>query len=936
VIVTNAVAGKKPIRLSIDPHQLRGESFRASIRARRPHRSFFGLRRFGRIAENLRCRGVIKPRRLGLIAHDFEQPQCRHSRVVAGRLGNLETQPDVALPRQMINLARLHFAKNPSQGRRVGQIAIVQKQTLVVDLGVAPQMLDPRAEKITRPPHDPVDRIALSQKQLGQIRAVLSGDTRNQRDLVVTHGDDLSMKGANSKPMRRLPVRAESGKLKSEMSASPIKIFDIRLSYDLTSGMLAGKIWIPLIASVAALHPLSAAAARPARIESARARQSLLGPRPVSKATSTAIIGSQTPGPTPFIVQINTTVSPIGSFVSVQFTVVPKPGSVTRPISATYSGSYLFSRNYINVNTGAVVVPVFGLYANYSNTVTLTFSFSDGSTQTNNVTVLTPNWTDTCGGAYNNPTVVQARTTTTALSYDYVLIKNICGSQTPVIMDTDGNFRWVGPTGFDTPSSIFFWNGIYVSSPPPSGGGVTGFSRVDFDGTITFVQDYSGIGVTATNHHNVDPGRDGMLWEVNTTSQTESVILEVDTFGNVLNTWNFANIISQAMTAGGDDPSQFVGTGTSDWFHNNANTYKKSDNTFISSSRENFVIAVDYDSQQIKWILGDPTKQWHQFPSLQSLALTLGANTLPPIGQHAVSITRDNNLLLFDDGLSSLNHGPSGADRTYSAPRKYQIDTQGKIALEIWNYPNGQSVYSAICSSTYEDAPVNYLIGYADETTPGNPFGGTMVELVGLTNATTKVFDYNYASTPCAAMWNAIPIHLEALRFTAVQPLKAVSRKTHGSAGTFDIDLPLTGGKAIEPRAGNYQVVVTFATNVGVNGATVTPGNGGTASVSGAPIVSGHQITVNLTNVSSAQTLAVNLIGVTAAGSSDNVSIPMSVLVGDVDASDIVDGNDVSAVQSQTRQPVTSANFRDDVNANGLLDGNDVSLTQGQTRTSLP
>lgn len=622
--------------------------------------------------------------------------------------------------------------------------------------------------------------------------------------------------------------------------------------------------------------------------------------------------------------------------VSVQFTVVPKPGSVTKPISATYSGAYLFSRSYLNVNTGAVVVPVFGLYANYSNTVTIKFLFSDASSQTNNVTVITPNWTDTCGGAYNNPTVVQARTATTGLSYDYVLIKNICGRETPVIMDTDGNFRWVGPTGFTTPSSIFFWNGIYVSSPPPSGGAQTGFSRVDFDGIITFVHDYSGIGVTATNHHNVDPGRDGMLWEVNTTTQTESVILEVDTFGNVLNTWNFANIISQAMTAGGDNPSQFVGTGSSDWFHNNANTYKKSDNTFISSSRENFVIAVDYDTQQIKWILGDPTKQWHQFASLTQFALTLGANTLPPIGQHAVSITTDNNLLLFDDGLSSLAHGPAGADRTYSAPRKYQIDTQGKVALEIWNYPNGQSIYSAICSSTYEDAPVNYLVGYSDITTPGNPFGGTMVELLGLTNATTKVFDYKYASTPCAAMWNAIPIHLEALRFTAVQPLKAVSRKTHGSAGTFDMDLPLTGGKAIECRAGNYQVVVTFATNVGVNGATVTPGTGGTASVSGAPIVSGHQITVNLTNVSSAQTLMVNLIGVTAAGSSDNVSIPMSILVGDTNVDRFTDAVDVSQTKSQSGNAVTYSNFREDVNGDGFIDAVDVSLVKSNSGSALP
>ena len=694
--------------------------------------------------------------------------------------------------------------------------------------------------------------------------------------------------------------------------------------------MVIGKIGISFVASMIGLHLLSAAFSRVAT-EMPRSTHRRL---PGSPMTGTVNIGSQTPGPTPFIVQINTTVSPIGSFSSVQFTIAPKPGSVTRPISATYSGAYLSSRSYINVSTGAVVVPVFGLYANYSNTVTLKFSFTDGSSQQDNVTVTTPDWTDTCGGAYSNPTIVQARTADTDLSYDYILIKNICGSQSPVIMDSDGAFRWVGPTGFDTPSSIFFANGIYISSNPPNGSGQTGIARIDLDGIITFVHDYSDIGVTATNHHNADPGRDGMLWEVNTTTQTESVILEVDTFGNVLKTWNFGDIISQAMTAGGDNPSLFVQSG--DWFHNNATTYKKSDNTLIVSSRENFVIAVDYDTQQIKWILGDPTKQWHQFPSLQSYALALDSNTLPPIGQHAVSITRDDDLLLFDDGLSSLNHTPPGADRTYSTPRKYQIDTQANIASEVWNYPNGDSVYSAICSSTYEDNRLNYLIGYADITTPGAPFGGTMVELIGLTNSETKVFDYKYASMPCSAMWNAIPIHLEALRFTSVQPLKAVSRETHGSAGTFDIDLPLTGGTGIECRTGNYQVVVTFPSQVTVSGATVTPGNGGIASVAGQPVVNGNTVTVTLTGVSTGQNLMVNLLGVSDGTNTDNVSIPMSVLVGDVDGSGRVDSTDVFLVRQQTLQDVNSSNFRMDVDESGRIDSTDVFITGQQTLTSLP
>jgi hypothetical protein len=57
----------------------------------------------------------------------------------------------------------------------------------------------------------------------------------------------------------------------------------------------------------------------------------------------------------------------------------------------------------------------------------------------------------------------------------------------------------------------------------------------------------------------------------------------------------------------------------------------------------------------------------------------------------------------------------------------------------------------------------------------------------------------------------------------------------------------------------------------------------------------------------------------------------------DVNATGSVDGNDVSAVQSQTRQPVNSdAMARFDVNATGGIDGNDVSITQAHTRTSLP
>jgi hypothetical protein len=176
-----------------------------------------------------------------------------------------------------------------------------------------------------------------------------------------------------------------------------------------------------------------------------------------------------------------------------------------------------------------------------------------------------------------------------------------------------------------------------------------------------------------------------------------------------------------------------------------------------------------------------------------------------------------------------------------------------------------------------------------------------------------------------------------------IVPVSAVSRKTHGSAGDFNIDLPLNGAPGIECRSGgtgeNYQMVITFASPVTIGGSTTPPpssatvnGTGSVTSVS----VNGSQVTVNLTGVDNQQTISVVLNNVSDGINNGNVAVPMSVLIGDVDANSRVDGNDVSGVQSHTRQSATNANFRYDVDANGRIDGNDVSTTQSNTRTGLP
>ena len=297
------------------------------------------------------------------------------------------------------------------------------------------------------------------------------------------------------------------------------------------------------------------------------------------------------------------------------------------------------------------------------------------------------------------------------------------------------------------------------------------------------LRDFSSRGVV-NFHHNIDPGKTGMLLEADTTSYTESVIMEVDFSGNLLKTWNFADIISAAMRAGGDDPSQFVYPAPTDWFHNNAATYNRADDSLIVSSRENFVICVDYNTSAIKWILGDPAKKWYQFSSLRRFALTAAPGSLPPIGEHGISITYDQHLLLFDNGNPSTFQRPVGDARTFSSPRKYQLNLNTKVATEVWNYEANHIIYSPICSSVYEDAPLNYLIDYAFADSSLQTGQGS-AELLGLAGTGQRVFWYKYATLFCNTAYNSRIIHLENTKFPAVGP-RVLNLSTRGSVASGD------------------------------------------------------------------------------------------------------------------------------------------------------
>ena len=167
----------------------------------------------------------------------------------------------------------------------------------------------------------------------------------------------------------------------------------------------------------------------------------------------------------------------------------------------------------------------------------------------------------------------------------------------------------------------------------------------------------------------------------------------------------------------------------------------------------------------------------------------------------------------------------------------------------------------------------------------------------------------------------------------------AVSRKVHGTAGTFDIDL-LPPAPGIECRSGtpsgtDFQVVFTFALPVTVGGVSLTSKDG--LATADPPIIAGKTVTVNLHNVTNAQTIGVTLTNVRhGTDIGGDVGVAMGVLIGDTTADRSVNSADIGQTKSQSGHLVTSSNFREDVTVDGSINSADIGLVKSKSGTALP
>ena len=226
----------------------------------------------------------------------------------------------------------------------------------------------------------------------------------------------------------------------------------------------------------------------------------------------------------------------------------------------------------------------------------------------------------------------------------------------------------------------------------------------------------------------------------------------------------------------------------------------------------------------------------------------------------------------------------------------------------------------------------------------------------------TYVGDYNYASfnnngygdialhgwTDGRVLINGNSqqdVFVDRVEFLPPVPTAAVSRKLHGAAGAFDIALPLTAGLGVEGRSGgatgDHQIRVTFANPVSVSGQPQAGVSGvgaiGSGGVPNGGMVSsvGNEVIIPLTNVGNAQRIIVTLFGVNDGGTPGDITIPMGVLVGDVNGNGSVTSSDIALVKTRVGQPLTGGvGFRADVTVNGTVNASDVGLVKSASGTT--
>ena len=292
------------------------------------------------------------------------------------------------------------------------------------------------------------------------------------------------------------------------------------------------------------------------------------------------------------------------------------------------------------------------------------------------------------------------------------------------IIDNKAQVRWLY-TGVSCHVFMNLKNGNLIVDAPISSGicgayTAAGFIEIDMLGKIiNFFPIKYGL------HHDVIELPNGNFLAITQRENTkQDLLVEIDrSTKEVINEWDFRKILDFNRETVIDKISV---NHPLDWLHLNSLVYDEESNSIIASSRnQSTVVKFNKDTSEIKWILA-PHYGWND---------ELKKYLLNPIGdgfewsyaQHTPSLTKDGNLVIFDNGNFRSYELEKAvlAHNNYSRAVEYEIDEENMTVKQVWQYgkERGNELYCAYLGAVRILENNNRLICFGGITKDifGNP-----------------------------------------------------------------------------------------------------------------------------------------------------------------------------------------------------------------------
>ena len=317
------------------------------------------------------------------------------------------------------------------------------------------------------------------------------------------------------------------------------------------------------------------------------------------------------------------------------------------------------------------VLPIVGLYSNYSNKIEIREYRGDS-------TVVTIDVPDVFDGA--DPII--SMTTTPEYLQDNIILVSPAGEDLAVGYDYAGDARWHMnvPCVFDVKrlrnGNLIMGSSRLVNLPYY----MSGLYEISPCGKI-----YREYRVPGGYHHDEFELEDGNLLvltdDFNRDTVEDMCVLIDRKTGKVLKTWDYTKFLKPGLGKSGSWSDR-------DWFHNNAVWYDKNTNSLSFSGRHmGAIVNIDFDSGKLNWILSDPEgwpKEWVD----KYFFKPVGSNFEWQYEQHACLITPDGDVMCFDNH----HYGTKDKDRalkakdSFSRGVRYRINTKDMTIEQMWQY----------------------------------------------------------------------------------------------------------------------------------------------------------------------------------------------------------------------------------------------------------